>query len=250
MEQQFDPRGGSFDLSLFMECNDGDNQYSELKNIQARKTACWFFDTSYYGDHLRYLAEFFQFDTQFIANPLELSHFKNPIYLPYACDSSLHVRALETPKKSRCSLVGSIREDRKALGHLLSARGITLDLVGGKFREEYIDALAASETVVNQNPAAGYGLYNMRQFEAPAAGAIILTEERDYEANPDIFQDGLNCLVYENANDLVTILDMLQQDPAYRESVRIAGQNHVLRHHTYEARCQQILRTLFPHEAN
>jgi len=247
---RFDAQAGEFDLVLFMECNDGDRQYTELKNLRTRKLAGWFFDTSYYPDHLTSLARAMAFDHCFIANPLELKHFENSSYLPYACDTSLHFRQPWTPKNMRCSLVGSVREDRMALGRLLEARGIKLDLIGGKFREEYIDALAASEAVVNQNPAAGYGLYNMRQLEAPAAGAIVLTEQRDYDANPDVFQDGLNCLVYENVNDLAGILNMLEQEPQYKESVRIAGQNHVLRHHSYEARCKQILETLFPHEAD
>lgn len=237
-----------YDLVLFMECNDGDRQYGELKDLQTRKRVCWFFDTSYYPDHLTGLARVMAFDHHFIANPLELKYFENSSHLPYACDSYLHFRQSWTPKNTRCSLVGSVREDRKALGRLLEARGIRLDLIGGKFREQYIDALAASEAVVNQNPDQGYGLYNMRQFEAPAAGAIILTEQRDYDANPDVFQDGLNCLTYESINDLADILSMLEHEPEYKERVRIAGQNHVLRHHSYEARCQQILTTLFPNE--
>ena len=245
---RFDSRAGEFDLVLFMECNDGDQQYAELKDLRTRKRACWFFDTSYYPDHLTGLANHIGFDHHFIANPLNVRHFKNASCLPYACDSYLHFRQSWTPKNTRCSLVGSIREDRKALASLLESRGIKLDLIGGKFREAYIDALAESEAVVNQNPSQGYGLYNMRQFEAPAAGAIILTEQRDYEANPDVFQDGLNCFVYENHNDLADILNMLEHETVYKEMVRIAGQNHVLTHHTYEARCRQILATLFPNE--
>jgi hypothetical protein len=241
-----------YDLILFMECNDGDPQYTNIKEMfpGARKTACWFFDTSYYPDHLTGLANHIGFDHHFIANPLNVRHFKNASCLPYACDSYLHFRQSWTPKNTRCSLVGSIREDRKALASLLESRGIKLDLIGGKFREAYIDALAESEAVVNQNPDQGYGLYNMRQFEAPAAGAIILTEKRDYDANPDVFQDGLNCFVYENHNDLADILNMLEDETQYKEMVRIAGQNHVLCHHTYEARCKQILTTLFPDEVH
>jgi len=237
-----------YDLFLFLECNDGDEQYLNLKQIHARRTACWFFDTSYYPDHLQGLQQYFGFDLQFIANPLELGYFPNAYHMPYACDRELHGRELVT-KKRHVALVGSDRQDRRDLQSRLRFAGIEMDIISNVFRADYINALAESEYVINQNPAAGRGLFNMRQYEAPAAGSIILTEGQDYDANEGEFQHLVNCLVYYNPKELVDLIHTVDKNKSEKENIRIAGQNHVLKHHTYEARCREILELAFPNEA-
>jgi hypothetical protein len=114
-----------WDLILFMECNDGDPQYHELKVTRSRKTACWLFDTSYHSDRYTRLVDYFRFDHIFLANPLTIREYKvwgydNLHYMPYACDRELHVRSLDFPKDCEVALVGSIREDRKQLARSLS----------------------------------------------------------------------------------------------------------------------------------
>lgn len=233
------------DLWLYCEMNDGDSQYHEVKNIRCRKLACAFYDTSYYPDHLTHLQKFFNFDIQFIANPLEMQYFPNAFHMPYACDRELHGR-IGLPKRRGATLVGSDRNDRRLLQAQVMAAGINMDLVSGVFREEYIDTLAESEYVINQNPDQGAGLFNMRQFEAPAAGSIIFTEGRDYDANEGEFQHLVNCVVYRSPEELVEIIRALDADQQGKENLRIAGQNHVFKHHTYEARCEEILSLMFP----
>lgn len=246
-----------YDLLLYLECNDGDPQYTELSSVRARKTACWLFDTSYYPDHLVGLQNQFKFDVQFIANPLDVDRFSHSFHMPYACDPRLHFRSLQSlpgtapsvPQTCQVALIGSDRKDRRALQQELGKSGVDLDLVSGVFREQYIDALAASEFVINQNPDAGAGLFNMRQFEAPAAGSIIFTEGRDYDANEGEFEHMVNCVVYRNTDDIVRYICDLESDPDRKEKLRSTGQSHVLQHHTYEARCKEILELTFPHEA-
>jgi hypothetical protein len=235
------------DLWLYCEMNDGDSQYHEVKNVRARKFACSFYDTSYYPDHLVCLQRYFNFDIQFIANPLSMQYYPNPFHMPYACDPELHFRPLEKERIHALALVGSVRQDRLQFKDYLSRLGTKLDLIKGCFREEYIDTLGSSEIVLNQNPDQGYGLYNMRQFEAPAAGALILTEKRDYEVNEGEFEHMVNCITYSSPQDVAYVVEQLNKYPEEKEKIRTAGQNHVLQHHTYRNRCEEILELAFPH---
>jgi hypothetical protein len=230
-----------WDLLLFLECNDGDPQYTELQQVHAKKTACWLFDTSYYPDHLTGLQQFFNFDYQFIANPLDLDKFPNAYYLPYACDPELHGRPLDHPKLHDFALIGSVRPDRIQLQQELEKSGIHLELIGGKFREEYIDALASSRVIINQNPTQGHGLLNMRYWEAPAAGAIVITEKRDFKVNEKALGAGFT---YASVPNLVSVCKELQSDPHALDLVRKIGQQNVLGHHTYKDRCRMLLETI------
>lgn len=237
-----------WDLILFLECNDGDRQYGELKNVRARKTACWFFDNSYYADMAMGIIGHFNFNHHFIANPLVVQHFNhkefgNNHYLPYACDIELHGRKLNLKKNRKCALIGSVRKDRKQLVKALSKRGIELELIGDLYREDYINALASTQIVVNQNPAEGVGLLNMRWFEAPAAGAIILGESDDLKHNP-VFQ-GWN-LGHDSLDDIVNFIN--GQNETSLAIMAHELQSHVYANHTYQNRCQEILDTVFSHE--
>jgi len=241
-----------WDLILFMECNDGDPQYTELRVTRARKTACWLFDTSYHQDRYRRLVDYFGFNHIFLANPLTIQEYKvwgydNVHYLPYACSRELHVRSLEYPKSRDVVLVGSIRDDRIALARGLSGHGVNLELVGGVFREQYIDALASAKIVVNHNPEAGRGLLNMRFFEAPAAGALLFTEHVDNECN---LEYGLQPIAfpYESLAEAGAFIKQFISQPEHLLDMRRVAQERVFEYHTYDNRCRTLLETVFPNE--
>jgi hypothetical protein len=228
-----------------MECNDGDPQYPELKLVKTKRFASWLFDTSYHPDRYKGLVDYFNFDHNFLANPLTIQEYKawgydNVAHMPYACDPYLHWRPLGCNRERDAVLVGSIRDDRQALADNLQANGVSLELIGGVFREEYIDTLESANIVVNQNPEQGRGLLNMRAFEAPAAGCLLLTENQDLLANDlDIFY----CYGYNNIQDIV---DVCSLDKYAIQSERKRCQEAVMREHTYGHRCRSILETVFP----
>jgi spore maturation protein CgeB len=243
-----------YDLCLFMECNDGDPQYSELKNLRARKMACWLFDNSYYQDKCRDLIDYFNFDFKFLANPLVVTELENSGYervhcLPYACDPDLHRHPEGYMKKRDVALVGSIREDRIKMADELKKYNIELQLIGGLYRSSYIDALASSKIIINQNPQAGRGLLNMRFWETIAAGSWIITEAEDANANENIRRTFLNTYnTYHNIEELAKICSSYLKDEHKRSQLAGSIQDHVLRHHTYSDRCQEMLKTVFPDE--
>lgn len=239
-----------WDLILFMECNDGDPQYPELKVTRARKTACWLFDTSYHQDRYRGLVSYFSFDHIFLANPLTIQEYKvwgynNVHYLPYACDRELHGRPLEYPKNRDVVLVGSIRDDRRVLANALAGLGVDLQLVGGVFREQYIDALASARIVVNQNPSDGCGLLNMRFFESMAAGSILFNDNTESGLNVlSGLQSG--AVPYCSLEHLASSVQTFLQNKSLYEITRSRAQQIAFDYNTYIHRCQEIIKTVFP----
>jgi spore maturation protein CgeB len=234
------------DLWLYCEMNDGDPQYHEVRNVRARKLACSLYDTSYYPDHCEQLIRYFNFDQIFLANPISINRYKsvgfnNVHYLPYACDLELHGRCAATDKQYDVTLIGSIRQDREELQSVLTKEGIKLDLIGGLYREDYIDALSASTITINQNPAAGRGLLNMRFWEAQAAGSVLFTEEEDILLNRNAGLQDVTCYPYKEISDIVAGCTRVLQDAQLKREVIAAGQERVFRSHTYENRCEEIL---------
>jgi spore maturation protein CgeB len=242
-----------YDLFLFMECNDGDRQYIELRSVRARQTACWLFDTSYHKDRYTRLVDYFKFNHIFLANPLTIQEYKkweyqNVHYLPYACDRELHGRSLSYPKTRDVVLVGSIRDDRIVLADALDQLGVKLELIGNVYREKYIDALASARIVINQNPPAGRGLLNMRWFETAAAGSIILGEREDLSVN-NIWCFG-DAHAYSSINGLAEICKAYLENQGTQDWVRSITYENIFKLHTYENRCKEILNKIFPNERN
>jgi hypothetical protein len=125
----------------------------------------------------------------------------------------------------------------------LAQEEIELKLIGGVFREEYIDALASAKMVVNQNPPQGRGLLNMRWFEAPAAGSVVFGEQDDHHVN-DVFRGWR--LGYDSPQGLACKCSDLSGNPFRWAHLRAQLQDHVLGWHTYEHRCDTIMETMFP----
>jgi spore maturation protein CgeB len=237
----------TYDLIIFMECNDEEPQYLELKEYAARtktKIVGWFFDNTYYSDHLSHLIELFRFERIFLANPLELRRFKGSLYLPYACDQELHGRTLDQTAATDLALFGSVRPDRLLLIEKLRKAGLDAQLLGGIFREEYIQRMSQTRMTVNQNPRKGAGLLNMRTFEAPAAGSLLLLEERDFRANRSVFLEEEACVPYSSVGNLAKKARILLNDPSRLLDLRRRGQSFFLERHTYLHRARELLRSL------
>lgn len=234
-----------FDLWLYCEMNDGDSQYFESKNFKIRKFVCSLYDTSYYSDHLSGLQHHFNFDYQFIANPLDIKYFPNPYYLPYACDSELHSRLLSYPKTIDVALIGSIRDDRVGLKKELAKYGVQLELIGNVFRENYINALASVKIIINQNPRDGHGLLNMRYWETPAAGSLLFTEGVDMIVNDQTVRGSQ---WYDDIERLAASCRWFLKETEILQGTCKLAQEDVLSNHTYKNRCQEILKTVFPDE--
>lgn len=225
-----------WDLLLFMECGDGDPIYTELTNLRSRKRASWFFDAALYPHHWLNLMRAFEFDVNFMANRNMLYDNFNTHYLPYAADETIHYRPQGNKLRS-FGLIGSDRPERREL-----AKSLKIDLMSNLFRDSFITYLAESRYTINDVAGGGLGLIPMRPFEALAAGSALITPKND-----GIKALGIPCIEYESNDELVRICNHLFQDDIIPDN---AGQNEVLRNHTYKSRCATILEQLFPYERN
>lgn len=237
----------TWDLVLYMECNDPDPQYVELKHLNSKKFVYWDFDASYHLDHTLGFVNYMRFDHIFCANILLKEYFKRyapTTILPYAFCKDKHCIVTQPDRTMRFAMVGSNWGERQKIYEALIKERIPVDLVVNKFREEYIEALASTHVCINHNVKSGRGLLVMRIFEALGAKTCLLTNDADgiqHFLTPD--QD---CIVYKDIPHLIEICRGLNAPKGMILADQIAEIGHKtgIDRHTYHHRCQKILRVL------
>jgi spore maturation protein CgeB len=99
--------------------------------------------------------------------------------------------------------------------------------------------LARSRIVVNRHIDVAEGhANNMRLYEATGSGALLLTDPGHNLG--DLFEPGVEVIVYESADDLVAKLRHHRDHDDERRRVAAAGQARTLRDHTYERRMGEL----------
>lgn len=225
-----------WDLYLQMECGDGDRFYNELRNIRARKIASWWFDISLYPQKWVSETTFLQSNINFVAN----AKYNTDYYLPYAACETNHFRAIRD-KTVDFLIIGSDRPERRRLLEVLNAiPGTRTAYVTNAFRENYIDFLSSAKYVINDIAGGGQGLLPMRPFETIAAGSSLITPIDD-----GCKELGLPCFQYSDEQDLTRLCSILSVLPDFANP---SLQKDFLSNHSYRARCQTILDTVFPNE--
>lgn len=233
---------GPFDLHLFMEKNDPSNQYPELAGIRCNKSIAWLFDTAMQPAFYDYLIKRFNFDHVFCANPQYINNRSNYSWLPYAADEDLFFRSLDFPKTKEVAIIGSDRPERRILINALQSAGINAELISGIFKEKYIDALASSKIIVNDQAGGGRHLLPIRTFEAPMAGSVLMQIET--QSLSQVFEPGISCVVYSNVLDLVKKCRLVLENNSLYENIRSNGQTMCKLLHTYKNRAKEILKCL------
>lgn len=97
----------------------------------------------------------------------------------------------------------------------------------------------ASRIVLNASRTPGSHGLNMRFFEVPAAGSLLLTDtvpELEKHFVPDI-----HLIVYHDTAELKRRLAELLQSPQQQDAIRLAGQRVVLERHQYRMMAQHFL---------
>ena len=239
-----EPVDGAFDrewdLLLFMECGDGDRTYTELRSVRALKRASWFFDAALHPEKWLDIVRLFDFDANFVANRGMADQAPRCQHLPYAADRVLHYRPPSHPKQRFLALAGSDRPERRAVAEVLSFTGVQLQT--GLFREAFIDHLASSFFTISDIAGGGAGLVPMRPFEALAAGSALITP-----ADDGVRSLGLPCIEYRTREHLAFICRRLLE---CQDRPDPAGQDLVMKCHSYECRCEAILRQVFPDQTD
>jgi len=235
----------SFDYTIYCECNDPDPQYVELKHVKSTKKVYWEFDTSYHLNLSEAICNYFKFDHVFYANYKCENFFKRftPLvtWLPYGLCQRKHFTNF-TNKKFLYTIVGSPWAERKEIADTLKTNGIEVEFITGKFREEYVRALAQSQATINFNKDEGRGLLVMRVFEALGTKTCLITNNGDYVE--EVLRPGVECIVYKDMNELVEICQRYKNSQSDLEWIANFGYERGMREHTYEARAQQMINAL------
>jgi Glycosyl transferases group 1 len=86
-------------------------------------------------------------------------------------------------------------------------------------------------------------LLNMRVFEVPPCGALLLTKRAENGQN-DLFKEGEHFDTFETLDELEAKIEYYLSNPIERERIARAGQHWALTHHTYAHRVAQIMQVM------
>jgi len=90
---------------------------------------------------------------------------------------------------------------------------------------------------------ARWGEVTRRVFEAAACGCCVLTNALPAHTRiQELFPMNQSMVYYRGPISLLRRLWQLWRDPGWREQIAIEGQHRVLKHHTQQARAQQLVR--------
>lgn len=111
-------------------------------------------------------------------------------------------------------------------------------LANGIFGRAYAELLAQSRIVFNHSVR---GEMNMRAYEAPACGALLMMEAENAEIGA-VLQDGISCVLYSREDFEDKIHHYLHHETE-RQQIAAVGQR-IIQAHTYTAQFEKIFALL------
>lgn len=162
----------------------------------------------------------------------------------FAFDPGLH-RPLGLERPWDVTFIGNLnhrlQQGRSAyLERLARLAGWRIQIIGGVYGDDYVRLLNQSRVVFNHSIR---GEMNMRAFEAPACGALLLMEADNQEL-ASFLQPDESCLTYTPENFEQVVTTILSDEPR-RAQIAAAGQA-AIRGQGYPERVGQLLRQLAP----
>jgi spore maturation protein CgeB len=109
-----------------------------------------------------------------------------------------------------------------------------VNIFGVALAEEVFAAAASLNIMRSQN----IGAHNMRTFEIPAMGGLLLTTRS--EEQEEYFPEGRACLMFEGNEELKERIEWIISNPEHAMKIRKNGRENVV-HHTYQARALTVL---------
>lgn len=197
---------------------------------------------------------------EFLINRLYEKGANDARYLPFAHDPRLH-RPADPKLEFECDVIFLGHYSKKRHRILSSLTDFDLKIYGDKWgrkslldrdlREcveggpvtgpDYSRAMCSAKMVVNVTADhAGSGA-NMRTFEIPATGRLMVTNRTSGQRR--FFEDGEAAAMYEGADDIpVTVARYLEND-VERERIATNGRD-IAGDHTYAARMETFVETI------
>lgn len=221
------------------------------------RTILWFpDDPRFFNSLVRHVACYY--DYIFTKSDVMIPRYKEAnaqrVYsLAFACDPAVHVFKPFTPKSKRVSFIGAYDNRRGSI--VKSLHDGNIQIYGPYWSIFYkgrgsINPAVWGEAVANVYNSSKMGLNvhvwsdldvapNMRTFEIPACGTLMLTDRvRGIENYYDV---GKEILCYNDVKDLKELIDYYSEMHEERESISIKGYHRTIANHTYDHRMKQML---------
>lgn len=230
-ESRMDSGIPDVDLLVFLECCDGDPQYTELAGLNCPRVY-WEFDTALHKDFTRQLIDYMNFDLVFMANYECATEF-GARYMPYAIDASLFSPDEHTEGHG-AAIVGSPFGPRQEF-----ADAAGLDIISGAFGADYVDAIRGLAVHVHYMDSGGKGMVVARPFETMACGVCLLAE--DTPAMRRHWVPGTHFEAFTGPGDCMDKACKLLEDDRRRKRIAAAGLTSVMSRHQYLNRARTIL---------
>lgn len=239
---------------LFLYVDSGNNPYAPINlHALAIPTAGYFMDAYPPGipqrtPYLETLAPLF--DYLFVAHRTAIPHFQalrtdaGVYWLPPCCDPAVHGEQHQE-RIYDVGFVGQVNASYPERVQLLSALEQKYRLNDYRqhyYREEMARIYSQSKIVVNVSHTDR--IIPMRFFEAPAAGAMLLTQDSRDNGQDELLRRGEEYVSFTSVEDALNKVDYYLAHEEERARIARAGQAAVLSRHTYAQRTAELLRVV------
>lgn len=148
----------------------------------------------------------------------------NAYFAPKGYDQTL-LSDLARPRDIECAFVGRLKNDiyRERVKFLEKlAKTTDVQLLKTAPGEDYLNILNRIRFFISAD--VGFGEYMLKNFEAMACGCVLFAWDQGAEENRALgFRDMENVVLYRSLDELLQKRDLLRQDPALQERIRLAG---------------------------
>jgi glycosyltransferase involved in cell wall biosynthesis len=187
------------------------------------------------------------FDYVFIAQKEYIPDFQkagcqNVYWLPLGCDPEIHSQKTKT-KEYDIGFVGTLVDRRRIelTNKLYTEFNLHYEKV---FLDDMANVFSKSKIVFNN---AIKNDLNMRVFEVMSTGSFLLTDRA--VGLEEMFVDGEDLAIYEDENILEKVKYYLENEEE-RERIAKRGHQIVLKAHTYEHRCNELIKVCLEGQIN
>lgn len=192
-----------------------------------------------------------------LCNRLAASGCRRAEYLPFAHDPELHPPALDIAEESVVSFVGSWDTQRESILGELAAFDLKIFGNGWDSLRNHVnldraiasrspivgkalsEVVAQSAVSLNMLRPQNYGSHNMRTFEIPGMGGLMLTTRS--QEQEDFFPDGEACLMYSDTDEMRFQVERALADNVLRKRIR-KNALALAQKHSYAERAQSLVR--------
>ena len=222
-----------YDLIINLENYDHTNWVPDLSQTKCKKML-WAIDSHCRGNQV-YKHEFNRGGYNIILQATQDFVDAQSIWFPNCYDDSL-IKKTETQKQYDVGFCGNIANRGRWL-QLLESTNFSFKKDIFVIGDDMVQAINSYRVHFNANISQDI---NYRSFETIGCATALLTNyNSQYEALG--FEDGENCFMYHNAQDLLDKLDLLVSDKELRHKIERNGYKLATNKHTYDCRAKELI---------